>query len=74
MRLTDKAKQRINKSIRSKLALALDCTEFTIIRYVNDNSDNLTKAAALKVIKKETGLKESEILTENVVSEVSAGR
>lgn len=48
---------------RSRLALALGCTEQTIIRYIKDCSDNLTKAAALMVIREETGLSDEEILS-----------
>lgn len=55
---------RKNSSIRMKLAEALGCTDFTIIRYLANNSDNLTKAAALKIIKQETGLSEKQILVE----------
>lgn len=47
-----------------KLMSALDTSEATIYRYVDNNSDNLTKAAALKVIREETGLKDEQILTE----------
>jgi hypothetical protein len=48
--------------IKSKLALALHCSEGSINRYLRENDDNLTKAAALQVISKETGLKPEEIL------------
>jgi hypothetical protein len=65
MQLTDKALQAIrdhSPGIKSRLALALNCSEASINRYLRDNSDNLTKAAALKVIKEETRLSEKEIL------------
>jgi len=72
MILTKKAIQLVKKNAgtRIKLAIALDCTDFTILRYLNSNSDNLTKAAAIKIIKKETGLSEKEILTEARTSKV----
>ena len=41
---------------------ALGCTEFTIARYIQKNSDNLTKAAALQVIREVTKLSDEEIL------------
>ena len=44
---------------------ALQCTEFTISRYIQRNSDNLTKAAALKVIREATGLSDEEILEDH---------
>lgn len=63
MILTKTALKAINNQrTRLSLALALDVTEQTIIRYITDNHDNLTKAAALKVIEAETGLKGDELL------------
>jgi hypothetical protein len=65
VKLTEAALEAIrahSPGIKSKLALALNCSEGSINRYVRDNSDNLTKAAALKVIRQETGLKDREIL------------
>lgn len=54
------------------LADAMGVSEPSVYKYINDNNDNLTKAAALKVIRKETGLKDEEILEEN--EPVSAGK
>ena len=48
--------------IRLMLALALNCSEATIYRYIRENDDNLTKAAALEVISRITGLKMEDIL------------
>ncbi|OQP52809.1 hypothetical protein A4H97_24215 [Niastella yeongjuensis] len=64
-----KLKQEVLKTIntpqtRRRLMDALGCTEFTIARYIQRKSDNLTKAAALKVIRKVTGLPDNEILEE----------
>lgn len=59
-----------NKRVRLHLAFALNCTEQTIIRYINTNDDTLTKAAALEVIRKETGMSDSEILRELNSAEV----
>lgn len=67
-KLTTKALQAINKPrIRIRLALELDVTEQTIRVYIKDNSDNLTKAAALALIKELTGLNDSEILESEVL-------
>jgi len=55
-------KQINNPETRIQLAQALQCTEQTIIRYINNNDDSLTKAAAMEVIRKYTGLKDNEIL------------
>jgi len=47
---------------KDDLADALGVSIQTLYRYINDNDDNLTKAAALKFIREETGLVDSEIL------------
>jgi hypothetical protein len=61
--LTAKALKAINTPvIRRELMDALNLTEFTIARYIQRNSDNLTKAAALEVIREWTELSDSEIL------------
>jgi hypothetical protein len=63
MKLTQKALKAINNpTTRRRLMDVLGCTEFTIARYIQKNSDNLTKAAAMQVIREETGLADSEIL------------
>lgn len=63
MKLSQKALKAINNPItRRRLMDALGCTEFTIARYIQKNSDNLTKAAALQVIRDVTGLTDAEIL------------
>jgi predicted DNA-binding transcriptional regulator AlpA len=66
MRLTKTALDAINTpAIRRKLMEALgDVAESTIYRYIARNDDTLTKAAALKVIREETGLTDQEILEE----------
>lgn len=65
MKLSKKALQAIlaNKSgLKLKIAIALNCSEGSINRYLRENSDDLTKAAALKVIREETGLGDDQIL------------
>lgn len=63
MKLNQKALQAINNpTVRRLLMDVLDCTEFTISRYIQKNSDNLTKASAMQVIREVTGLTDSEIL------------
>lgn len=53
-----------SKGIVSKLSIALECSEASVRRYIRENSDDLTKAAALKIIREETGLDDSQILEE----------
>jgi hypothetical protein len=67
MRLTKTALESIvinSPGAKSKLALALNCSEQSINKYIRENSDNLTKAAALQVIREVTGLTDAEILVE----------
>lgn len=62
MRLTRKAIESINKTTRLKLALALDVTEQSIIKYIAANDEQLTLAAAIQVLREETGLPDKELL------------
>jgi hypothetical protein len=63
MKLSQKALRAINNpATRRRLMDVLGCTEFTISRYIQKNSDNLTKAAAMQVIREVTCLTDSEIL------------
>jgi plasmid maintenance system antidote protein VapI len=55
--------------IIKKLAEAIGVSEPSIYRFINDNDDNLTKAAALKVIESETGLTQEQILEEDKQTE-----
>jgi transcriptional antiterminator len=65
MKLSQKALRAINNPVtRRRLMEALGVTEFTISRYIQKNNDNLTKAAAMQVIREATGLPENEILEE----------
>ena len=62
-----KLKKEVLKAIntpqtRRQLMDALKVTEFTIARYMQKNHENLTKAAAMQVIREVTGLPDSEIL------------
>jgi len=66
MKLSHKALKAINSpTVRRRLMDVLGCTEFTISRYIQRNSDNLTKAAAMHVIREVTGLADSEILEQS---------
>ena len=60
-------RRRFNK-VLNLLAIALNVSESTARRYVNDNDDNLTKAAALNVIRQETGLTDEEILETQLIT------
>jgi len=63
MKLTKKALKAINEpEIRMRIALDVHKSDNTIKRWIKANDDNLTKASALAVIKRETGMPECEIL------------
>jgi adenosine/AMP kinase len=69
-RLTQKALNAIRENspgIKSKLALALNCSEASINRYIRDNDDNLTKIAVLEIIEQDTGLSIVDILERNEI-------
>ena len=67
--LTQNTLKKINNvSTRLKIAVALKVSEQTVIRYISENHENLTKAAALKVIREETALTDSEILEDKVIA------
>lgn len=55
---------RGNTYLRRRIKEALDISEPTFQRYISENSDDLTKAACLKVIREDLGLEDSEILEE----------
>lgn len=53
---------RGSKTIVPQLADALEVSVSTVYRYISSNSDELTKAAALNIIREVTGLEDSQIL------------
>lgn len=67
MVLKENIYELINTSgIRLKLAIALNVGETTIRNYINNHSDQLTLASALKVISEETGIPVNKLLTESI--------
>lgn len=72
MKLTNQAIEALNEKgyIRNLIAAELNCSESSVRRWVNDNEENndLTKKKALDIISRETGLSETEILTEATVN------
>ena len=72
MKLSEKALNKINNpATRRKLMDVLNVTEFTIARYIQKNSDNLTKIAAIKVIVEDTGMSIEELWEVNEDKEKS---
>ncbi len=67
MKLTKKAIKALkNQAIRLKLAIALGFSEQWINKVIEANKPNgpLTTMAAIKVLREETGLTDSELLEE----------
>ena len=56
----------LDRKGKEKLAESLGVSVSTVNRYISENDDNLTKAAALQVIRGITGLPDQEILTGTV--------
>lgn len=52
---------------KNRLMEEMDISPATLYRWLNKNDDNLTKAAALKIIREETGLTDEQILEEETV-------
>lgn len=71
MKIKKEVLQKVAESpaLRKKLMSALSVSPASITRYLADNDDNLTKAAALKVIGEYFNLSNEEILEpENVAA------
>ncbi len=73
MKLTEKAIQCIKQPhIRRELTVALGCVDQTIVRHIKGNEDNgeLTKAAAMVIIRKWTNMTDQEILEDAAIAGV----
>lgn len=55
-------------AIIKRLASALFISESHVYKLIRENSDDLTKAAALEVIREETGLTDDEILEKRLAT------
>lgn len=55
--------------LKKQLQEVLKVSQPTMSRFMNQNSDELTKAAALRVIREALGLTDEQILEEDTVSE-----
>jgi hypothetical protein len=75
MRLTETAIAKINnQAMRLKIAQELPCSETWVRELIKSNKNNgpLTTAAVINLIKKETGLGDSEILEDVPAESVAA--
>lgn len=57
---------RGNTDLRRRLKETLGVSEPTFQRYITDNSEQLTLAACVKVIREDLGLADSEILEDEL--------
>lgn len=69
--IISKQRDQQAKAIRTKLALDLNFTERWVLKCIEENKDNgpLTTVKAVERLKKETGLKQSQILVEGQETE-----
>lgn len=58
-----------DQAAKERIAEVAGVAPSTVYRWINQNDDNLTKAAILNIICVETGLAESEILERDTVPE-----
>lgn len=74
MRLSEKAISLLTTKAKNRIAMDMDCSVFTVERWIKDNEDNgdLTKAKSLQIISEETGLPMEEILEESDVNETQS--
>jgi predicted transcriptional regulator len=56
-------------NMRMRIAIALGVSESTVRRYVAENSSDLTKAAAIQVIKDMTGIRDDKKILESIPDE-----
>lgn len=55
-----------NRMIKQKIAAAIGLSDFTIHRWIQDDSEKITQAGCLKVIREETGLTDDLLLMEAI--------
>jgi hypothetical protein len=53
------------------LAVAIGVSEPSVYKYIQENNDNLTKAAGIKVISEYTGLSQEDILEVETINEAT---
>lgn len=70
LKATVLATLRNHKTAKNRLALELDKSSYTIEKWIRENDDSLTKAAALRIIREELGLTDAEILEDEKVPAV----
>jgi len=61
---------RGDREIWEAVRVAIGVSTASMYRYVKDNESDLTKAAALKVIREGTGLSDSELLEDETVGAI----
>lgn len=71
MKLTNTAIAAITTKAKNRLALELECSVYSVDRWINKNENNndLTKAMAVQIIAEETSLTADQILEESKETE-----
>lgn len=61
----------MDKATRKRVAHDMGVTEDTMYRWMRSNSDVMTKAANLAILRRELGLSDSDLLEENELSKIA---
>jgi hypothetical protein len=71
MKLSAKALKAITTKAKTRIALAMDCSAYTVDRWIKENEEDgdLTKATVVQIISEETELTEDKILVAAKVKE-----
>lgn len=64
MILTEKAKELIDTRTKTRIALAMNKSVYSVAKWIKDNDPNgpLTTTAAVQIISEETGIPVNEVL------------
>lgn len=69
MKLSKKAIEAMTTKARTRIALEMDCSVYTVDRWIKENEDNgdLTKASVVKLLSEELEMDEDKILVSTPV-------
>lgn len=75
MKITQQAIKALTTKTKTRLAMELNCSVYTVAAWIKENRENgmLTTAKALQVIREETGLDDQQILEDEKESELIGG-
>lgn len=69
MKISDAAISAITTKAKNRIALEMDCSVYSVDRWIKENEDNgdLTKSRVVEIISEESGIPAEEILVESGV-------